>query len=149
MHYDALELAKYIVVKCMKDGQPISNMRLQFLLYIVQREFLQVKDHCAYYDETQAWVFGPAIRNVYAEFCIFGGMEIEFPLEYFMLNVKDIELDYQDKYLIDTLVNKYRTSKPWEINDVVKPKGGAWDIVWANGAGFRRPIPFELIKSKG
>ena len=69
MHYDALELAKYMVVKCMKEGHPISNMRLQFLLYIVQREFLQVKDHCAYYDETQAWVFGPAIRNVYAEFC--------------------------------------------------------------------------------
>ena len=149
MHYDALELAKYIVVKCMKEGHPISNMRLQFLLYIVQREFLQVKNHCVYYDETQAWAFGPCIRNVYAEFCMFGGMEIEFPLEYFMLNVKDIELDYPDKYLIDTLVNKYRTSKPWEINDVVKPKGGAWDIVWANGAGFRRPIPFELIKSKG
>ena len=66
-----------------------------------------------------------------------------------MLNVKDIELDYQDKYLIDTLVNKYRVSKPWEINNVVKPKGGAWDIVWADGSGFRMPIPFDLIKSKG
>ena len=149
MCYDALKLAKYMVVKCMKDGYPVSNMRLQFLLYIVQREFLQVKDHCAYYDETQAWVFGPVIRNVYAEFCMFGGIPIEFPVEYLMPNIENIKLDDQDKYLIDTLVNKYRTYKPWEINDVVKPKGGAWDIVWANGAGFKMPIPFELIKSKG
>ena len=149
MHYDALELAKYIVVKCMKDGHPISNMRLQFLLYIVQREFLQVKNHCAYYDETQAWAFGPCIRNVYADFCMFGGMEIEFPVEYLMPNIENIKLDNQDKYLIDILVNRYRTSKPWEINDVVKPKGGAWDIVWADGSGFKMPIPFDLIKSKG
>ena len=41
--YDALELAKYIVTKCIKDGCPISNLQLQKTLYFIQRQFLKNK----------------------------------------------------------------------------------------------------------
>ena len=39
--YSALELSKYIVTKCINDGEPISNLQLQKILYYIQRDFLR------------------------------------------------------------------------------------------------------------
>ena len=38
--YDAVELAKYIVSKCIKDEHPISNLQLQKILYYIQKRFV-------------------------------------------------------------------------------------------------------------
>ena len=37
----ALDLAKYIVTKCVKDNCAISNLQLQKILYFIQRDFLR------------------------------------------------------------------------------------------------------------
>ena len=37
--YSALDVSKYIVSKCTRDGHPISNLQLQKILYYVQRAF--------------------------------------------------------------------------------------------------------------
>ena len=39
--YNALDIAKYIITKCNKDGFPISNLQLQKILYNLQKFFLQ------------------------------------------------------------------------------------------------------------
>ena len=36
----ALELSKYIIGLCTSEGEPISNLQLQKILYYIQREFL-------------------------------------------------------------------------------------------------------------
>ena len=41
MKYSALDLAKYILQKCIDDSRPISNLQLQKILYYVQGEFLK------------------------------------------------------------------------------------------------------------
>ena len=32
--YNAIDLSKYIVSKCVKDGHPVSNLQLQKILYL-------------------------------------------------------------------------------------------------------------------
>ena len=39
--YSAVDLAKYIINKCVKDEVPISNIQLQMILYCIQKEFLK------------------------------------------------------------------------------------------------------------
>lgn len=34
--YDALTIAMYIIDKCFKEGEPVTNLRLQKLLYFIQ-----------------------------------------------------------------------------------------------------------------
>lgn len=34
--YSAVDLAKYIINKCVKDEVPISNIQLQMILYCIQ-----------------------------------------------------------------------------------------------------------------
>ncbi len=37
--YNALDVAKYIITYCKKNQKPISNLKLQKLLYFVQSQF--------------------------------------------------------------------------------------------------------------
>lgn len=145
--YNVLELAKYIVTKCIKDHCPISNLQLQKILYFIQREFLQKKGRVAFYDEIQAWQFGPVVRNVYAYFCAFGGMPIEFPLEY--IEPKFSWYNDDDKRLVDSIVEKCRALDPWALVNATHRKDGAWDRTYCSGVGYRRPINIEWIKDYG
>lgn len=44
MCYSAVDLSKYIVYKCITEGQPISNLQLQKILYYIQRNFLKMTE---------------------------------------------------------------------------------------------------------
>ena len=66
--YKAIDVAKYIVNKCIDDGYPISNLQLQKILYFIQRYYLQ-KDDQLFDDDFEAWQFGPVIPAVYYKFC--------------------------------------------------------------------------------
>lgn len=46
--YRALTVAEHIIERCNKEGRPISNLKLQKILYFVQAEFWLVLDLCAF-----------------------------------------------------------------------------------------------------
>lgn len=63
--YQAIDLANYIVSKCIKDDKPINNLQLQAILYYIQKRFLQVNGSPAFKDNIEARHFGPCISNIY------------------------------------------------------------------------------------
>lgn len=144
--YDALELAKYIVTKCIKDHCPISNLQLQKILYFIQREFLQNKGRAAFHDDIQAWQYGPVVREVYYYFCSSGAMPIDLPLLFIRPRK---EIDPQDQIDIDRIVEEKRKASPWQLVSETHKKDGAWDKVFASGVGYKQRIPIELIRDVG
>lgn len=62
--YKAMDLANYIVDKCIKDNVPITNLQLQRILYFVQKDFLK-RGSPAFLDEIEAWEFGPVCGAKY------------------------------------------------------------------------------------
>lgn len=143
MYPSAVELAKYIVTKCYKDGEPISNLQLQKILYYIQKDFLLRGDR-AFYDELEAWQFGPVVPNVYYTFCGFGAMPIA-------MSYKQSDFFKDDYYLsvVNAIVNEKRRLDPWELVDDTHKKGGAWDRIYAGGEGNHHVIPVDLIKEAG
>ena len=73
--YTAIDLSKYIVLKCIQDEHPISNLQLQKILYYIQKDFLS-RDDLAFSDSIEAWQFGPVVPNVYYYYCGYGAMPI-------------------------------------------------------------------------
>ncbi len=53
--YKALDIAKYVVAKCYNDWKPITNLKLQKILFYIQRSYL-ISDSCAFSDDIQAWM---------------------------------------------------------------------------------------------
>lgn len=141
--YAALELSKYIVSKCVKDGHPISNLQLQKILYYIQVHFLKHSGRAAFSDVIEAWQVGPVVPNVYYYYCGCGAMPIPFVYEE-MANVNE-----KDKNVIDGIVEAKRDMEPWILVEEIHRKDGAWDQTYRAGAGERAIISVALMKAAG
>lgn len=139
--YTAINLSKYIVSKCIEDGQPISNLQLQKILYYIQKDFLN-RDDLAFSDDIEAWQFGPVVPNVYYYYCGYGAMPISSVHENYEINSKD-------KNVIDSIVEIKRSLDPWIMVAETHKENGAWDQIYKKGLGNHRVIPTDLIKAVG
>ena len=138
----ALDYATYIITKCTNDGLSISNLKLQKILYYIQKEYLKLQGTPAFPDDIEAWKFGPVIPNVYYSFCGFGAMPIT--------RTYSIPADFSssDQEIIDPIVESKRCLPPWDLVSQTHSPGGAWDQTFKNGAGNRRIIPIDVIQQE-
>lgn len=140
--YRAIDLAKYVVKKCINDKCPISNLQLQKILYYIQRDFLKEKNTPAFNDVIEAWQFGPVVPNVYYEYCSFGSRPISWSLD-------DYEIEKNDQNIINPIIEAKRSLKPWDLVAETHNPEGAWFEIYENGKGIHKEIPNQLITSKG
>lgn len=136
----ALDIAKYVLNKCTKESQPISNLQLQKILYCIQKAFL-LGGNIAFEDEVEAWQFGPVIPDVYSRYCGFSALPIS--MRY------DCELPKEYVDIIDPIVEEKRVLMPWDLVDDIHAVGKAWFKIFRNGEGSHRVIPKELIAERG
>ena len=119
--YKAFDIASYIVNSCIDRGTPISNLKLQKVLYYVQAAFL-IKNESLFIDQISAWRYGPVVEDVYYYFRINANRPIDekVPNAYFS------EIDDESKKIIDNvvaakikygafaLVNATHEEMPWQ-----------------------------------
>ena len=74
--YSAVDIADHIVGRCAKLGRPVTNLQLQKILYYVQLNFLRAFDKYAFEDDILALRHGPAVKEVYYKYNIWGRHEI-------------------------------------------------------------------------
>ena len=142
----AVYVAKYIVSRCYKLGSPISNLHLQYILYFAQKECL--KNGClAFYDEIEAWKFGPCVPSAYYRFCGFGAMPINY--EY-----KNAMIDGKRKEIIDGVIAwaipMFQIERCGELHQHACSPNEAWAKVYIKGIPDRDApeIPTYLIKNR-
>ena len=138
--YSALNIAKYIIDKCTKDRDPISNLQLQKVLYYIQREFLQ-QGAMAFSEDIEAWQFGPVVPEAYKQYCGFGALPIR--MRYV------VTIQSSDKNIINPIIEKKRILNPWDMVSDTHSSGKAWDLIYRGGLGDHQIIPRELIRNKG
>jgi len=80
---DARTIAEYFIWKSQQEGKPVTNKKLQKLLYYAQAWSLVLKNEKMFAQDIEAWVHGPAIRDVYMEYKTFGFNPIK----------KDVDVD--------------------------------------------------------
>ena len=140
MGYSALDVAKYVINKCTTEQDAISNLRLQEILYYIQKWFLQ-NGLMAFDDDFEAWQFGPVVPSVYNQYSSFGGVPIR--LKY------PVVLDSNDIEFIDPVIVLKRNLTPWVMFDDIHRPGKAWDKVFEGGKGAYRMISKDLIRELG
>jgi uncharacterized phage-associated protein len=65
---DASRVADYFISFSREHGDPISNLKLQKLLYYAQAWFLAIHGRPLFDERIEAWVHGPAVPPVYGRF---------------------------------------------------------------------------------
>lgn len=138
MVYNAVDVAKYIVTYCSRKNQPVSNLKLQKLMYYAWIDFYKETGNPLFIDDICAWQLGPVVPEVYYEFCTYAGMPI--------IQEYDIKISSDDARVLDKIIDKYLNISASTLVSRTHVKDGAWDRVFKGGAGMRSVIPFSLIK---
>lgn len=77
--YPALTIAKWFIAWAEAEGDELSNLKLQKLLYYAQGHHLAERRGALFTEPIQAWSHGPVVPQVYHEFKSFGSSSIDLP----------------------------------------------------------------------
>ncbi|WP_373261918.1 Panacea domain-containing protein [Hungatella hathewayi] len=125
-------IASYIINYSFDQGFPVTNLKLQFLLYYIQANSLVMRNRRFYDEDILKYRFGPAVKSVYNTYRKFVDKEIERQNFTEIIEVVDGYLkkvhkvnsydDYseEDKQLMNQIIQKYKDLSDWQISDLVK-----------------------------
>lgn len=136
--YNAQEVASYVINWCHEHGVPITNLKLQKLLYFLQGENCRLRHTRLISNDFYAWQLGPVVPEVYHEFAMYSSSVIPkqhcstlfSPEELSIIN--QILLKYAPKSTWD-LVDMSHSQDPWKYNHQV--------------FGDRSLIPYKSIEN--
>jgi uncharacterized phage-associated protein len=75
--YPAKTIARWLIAWAEADEDPLTNMKLQKLLYYAQGQYLARCGEPLFGDAIEAWSHGPVVPSVYREFKGYGARSIE------------------------------------------------------------------------
>ena len=117
----ALKVALYFIHLAHQSDEPITNKKLQKLVYYAQAWSLVVNDEKLFNDKIEAWVHGPAIPSLYSKFKSFefNPIEIDTSKEKFNFSKKQRQLlekvwDVYGKYDAEYLEALSHSELPWQ-----------------------------------
>lgn len=76
MPYSSLLIASAFVKKGIDTGQPITQMKLQKMVYFAQGVHLALYDESLITESFQAWKYGPVIPDIYHAYKMYGSNPI-------------------------------------------------------------------------
>lgn len=137
---NAEALAKYVVTKSEEDGDPITNLQLQKIMYFLQSVYCcSTKGSLLFPDEFQAWPYGPVLPNVYEQFADYGGRLIHEKFN----QLPTLPTDIKD--FVDEGIETLREKTPWDLAKTSHAPTSPYGQIWRDGEGFKQTIPNELI----
>lgn len=134
----AIDIAQYIIWYCSDNNFAVSNLKLQKILYFVQAEFLVNTGHPCFFEDIEAWDFGPVVPVVYRKYKVYGSSNIPA----FFLN-NDVGLEDDEMKLVDGIVDvcaEYTASELVEITHNQSPWKDNYVPRWNN------VIPLDEIR---
>lgn len=147
MAYKASEVARHILNYSNEKGYPISNLKLQKVLYFVQTEFLVTKDEKCFDEKILAYNFGPVVEEVYDEYKVFGGSQIS-PFNEYLKNIKHIDfkdnvIKEEDKKLINGVIDETIVYSNSRLGDFIQNQD-PWREAYS--PYYKQEITCELLK---
>lgn len=118
----ALQVAKYFLAKANREGDLITNLKLQKLLYYAQAWYLVNYSKPLFREKIRPWALGPVVREVYSEFRNFEASFIIYKTTGKESNVfSDNQINYLNefydvffKFTAHELVNMSHNESPWK-----------------------------------
>lgn len=132
----ALDIAYFLIELSQERG--ITNLKLQKMLYCIQREAIRNLNRKAFNDRIEAWQYGPIIPNIYYEFASYGSS----PIMNLDINRNEIE-DFEIRNIIQEVFNQNIDISVWDMVDETHTHGNAWDSAFKRG--YREVITIHDI----
>jgi len=126
---DALEITKHLLSKVNIEryediGDGISNLKIQKLLFYIQKTSYSVYEKPFFTDKMEAWQYGPVIPTIYHEFKKYRSNNIDVIETQDFINSK-LALDKEQLLIIDFVWDSYNKYSAGGLVDLTHN-----DIAW-------------------
>lgn len=139
----ASNVAKWFIVRNrleeINDGDPITNLKLQKLLYYAQGSTLAMKDTRLFDEPIEAWKHGPVVPTVYEEYKYFGSNGIELENGFDMSCI-----DQETTEILEEVYDVFGQYTAWRLRNMTHEET-PWLSVW-NPNRPKQAIDTEIIK---
>lgn len=154
--YDVRAIANWFLDRAELDGEPLTAMKLQKLIYVAHGWSLAFGKPLVH-EAVEAWKWGPVFRSVYREFRDFGSDEIENRATAFdgssltekLITLKDYEDHDETEALLESVWQAYGHYTAGQLMNITHREGTPWHIMFEKMGRQIRPftvIPNELIE---
>lgn len=136
--YKAIDIAKYIIKKAQDSDNPVTNLKLQKLLYYAQGWYLANFGKALFSDPIEAWKYGPVVPSVYQLYKECGSQPISESitrkdlqdLDQTTKNFLDELWEVYGKYSSGDLINATHSETPWRVarKDLADGDNGNYEI---------------------
>lgn len=125
--YDALYIAEKVINRTdIEQGDSITNLKLQKLLYYLQGFWLAIYDQPLFDEPIEAWIYGPVVPRVYHHYRGYGKNALPVSNEnpYGITNPLETKEEEElfdeiytlyNQYSSTALVNMTHSETPWAI----------------------------------
>lgn len=118
--FQARDIARYVINRCLSQDIEITNLKLQHLLYFVQGEYSRITGKRLFEDNFYAWHIGVIVPAIYHSNTVFASTPLSEQPFMFMdhetANIIDSILQEYAHYDTWTLVEKAKEQDPWKYN---------------------------------
>lgn len=137
MPYSSLLIAYAFVKRGIDTGQPITQMKLQKMIYFAQGIHLALYNEPLLKETFQAWKYGPVIPDIYHAYKLYGSNPIDDTSWIWNGEIANEELNTLSENAKKTINYTWDTLK--DINAVklsnwTHKEGSPWQKVYVNGA---------------
>jgi uncharacterized phage-associated protein len=92
---------------------PVSNLKMQKLLYYIQGEFLVIKNRQAFFESIYAWKHGPVVPEVYYVYNTYVANVIRKKPD----NFNEKQFENNDIEIFDKVINYNLDNSAWDLVD--------------------------------
>jgi len=156
--YDVRAIANWFLDRAEKDGEFLTAMKLQKLVYVAHGWYLASRGPLVH-DAVEAWRWGPVFRSLYRQFREFGSDDITTratvfdgaSLEDRRISIGDYDTPDAEEtaQFLESVWNNYGEYSAGELSDITHREGTPWHTMYKRMGHKIKPftvIPNEMIK---
>ena len=121
----AAKVAEYIIYEAQKRKNPVTNTKLQKLLYFVQGSYLAKHNKKAFEDNIIAWEYGPVVKDIYYKYSLYGAeliivtKEFDSKISVMLSEIINIVLEaFLNINQTDLIEETIKRGSPWSYTDI-------------------------------
>lgn len=135
MTYPASSIAHEFVKKGIEEGYPVTQMKLQKMVYFAQGVHLALHQEPLVKDVFQAWKYGPVVPGIYHTYKFYGSSPItntEWVMD--QEEMEMAKIDEKAKETVDYTWSLLKETNTVKLSNWTHEDGSPWKLNYIDGA---------------
>ena len=145
MIYDVVDVSEYVLSYCEAKEKPITNLKLQKILFFIQCEYIKQKKKLLFDNPMECWIYGICIPDSYLHYASWSSTDI-----FGVKLMNGISFDDETKRIMNRVIDQFIDWKVWYLVEL-NQKEKIWRDNFIQGydyadIGYYRINDNELIE---